>query len=28
VPGICAAKIDNSTVRVYLWDSANGGIHY
>jgi hypothetical protein len=23
-PGICAAKIDNSTVRVYLWDSANG----
>jgi hypothetical protein len=26
-PGICAAKIDNSTVRVYLWDSANGGVH-
>ena len=26
-PGICAAKIDNSTVKVYLWDSANGGVH-
>jgi hypothetical protein len=26
-PGICAAKVDNSTVKVYLWDSANGGVH-
>jgi hypothetical protein len=27
-PALCAAKLTNSTVRVYLWDSANGGIHY
>jgi hypothetical protein len=27
VPAICAAKIDNSTVQVYLYDSANGGVH-
>jgi hypothetical protein len=27
-PALCAAKRSNSTVRVYLWDSANGGIHY
>jgi hypothetical protein len=27
-PALCAAKLSNSTVRVYLWDSANGGIHY
>jgi hypothetical protein len=28
VPGICAAKIDNSTVRVYLWDDSNGHVGY
>ena len=27
-PALCAVKLTNSTVRVYLWDSANGGIHY
>jgi hypothetical protein len=27
VPAICAAKINNSTVQVYLYDSANGGVH-
>jgi hypothetical protein len=27
-PGICAAKVDNSTVRAYLWDSANGHVGY
>jgi hypothetical protein len=27
-PALCAAKLSNSTVRVYVWDSANGGIHY
>jgi hypothetical protein len=26
-PALCAAKLDTG-VRVYLWDSANGGIHY
>jgi hypothetical protein len=26
-PAICAAKIDSSTVQVYLFDSANGGVH-
>lgn len=28
VPGICGAKIDNSTVRVYLWDDSNGHVGY
>jgi hypothetical protein len=27
-PGICAAKLDNTTVRAYLWDSANGHVGY
>jgi hypothetical protein len=27
-PALCAAKLSNSRVEVYLWDSANGGIHY
>jgi len=27
-PALCAAKLSNSRVKVYLWDSANGGIHY
>jgi hypothetical protein len=26
-PGICAAKVDASKVKVYLWDSSNGGVH-
>jgi hypothetical protein len=26
-PGICAAKVDTSKVKVYLWDSSNGGVH-
>ena len=27
-PAICVAKIDNTTVRVYLWDSGNGKIGF
>jgi hypothetical protein len=27
-PGICVAKIDNSTVVAYLWDDANGHVSY
>jgi hypothetical protein len=27
-PLLCAAKVDNSTVRVYLWDDANGHVGY
>jgi hypothetical protein len=27
-PILCAAKLDNSTVRVYLWDDANGHLGY
>jgi len=27
-PAICVAKIDNSTVRTYLWDDANGHVGY
>jgi hypothetical protein len=27
-PALCAAKLSNSTVRVYLWDAANGRISY
>jgi len=28
LPAICVAKIDNSTVRAYLWDDANGHVGY
>jgi hypothetical protein len=27
-PGICVAKVDNTTVRAYLWDDANGHLGY
>jgi len=27
-PVLCATKVDNSTVRVYLWDDANGHVGY
>jgi hypothetical protein len=27
-PVLCAAKLDNSTVRAYLWDDANGHVGY
>ena len=27
-PALCVAKVDNSTVRAYLWDSANGHVGY
>jgi hypothetical protein len=27
-PALCVAKIDNTTVRVYLWDSGNGKIGF
>ena len=27
-PGLCAAKVNNTTVRVYLWDDANGHVGY
>jgi hypothetical protein len=27
-PALCAVKLDNSTVRAYLWDDANGHVSY